>query len=177
MVGMALSALALATAALILFAPRPLERSVPPLVFRDLGNLLLMTVMLWAYMSFAQFLIIWIADIGEEVPWYLRRLNGGWEWIGVALLAFHFFAPFLLLLFRGTKRRAGALLAVCGGLLFMRLVDLFWLTHPPFWERISFHWLDLAAPAGVGGAWLAVFLLRLRGKPLLPAPEAGGAEA
>ncbi len=34
----------------------------------DLGNLLLAFVMLWAYMSFCQFLIIWSGNLTEEIP-------------------------------------------------------------------------------------------------------------
>ncbi len=47
----------------------------------DLGNLLLAFVMLWAYMSFCQYLIVWSGNLTEEIPWYLqedaRRLGVG----------------------------------------------------------------------------------------------------
>ena len=50
-----------------------------PETFNDLGNLLLAFTMLWAYLSFSQFLIIWAGNLAEEIPWYIRRLHGGWE--------------------------------------------------------------------------------------------------
>ena len=71
----------------------------------DLGNLLLAFVMLWAYMSFCQFLIIWSGNLTEEIPWYLRRTRGGWQWVALALIVFHFFLPFFVLLFRENKRK------------------------------------------------------------------------
>ena len=73
--------------------------------YNDLGNLLLAFVMLWAYLSFCQLLIIWAGNLKEEIPWYQQRAFGGWAPIGVALMVLHFFVPFLLLLQRGVKRR------------------------------------------------------------------------
>jgi hypothetical protein len=51
----------------------------------------------------------------------------------------------------------------------MRLVDLFWLIAPGFRpESIGIHWMDLAAPIGLGGIWLAFFASQLKQRPLLP---------
>ena len=71
----------------------------------DLGNLMLTFVMLWAYTSFSQFLIIWSGNLPDENPWYIHRLAGGWQWIALVLVVFHFAVPFLLLLSRYVKRR------------------------------------------------------------------------
>ena len=61
--------------------------------------------MLWAYMSFCQFLIIWSGNLTEEIPWYLRRTSGGWQWVALALIVFNFFLPFFVLLFRDEQAR------------------------------------------------------------------------
>ena len=82
---------ALATMALMivvtgfLAADRPMSEIATPGRLNDLGNLLLAFVMLWAYMSFCQFLIIWSGNLTEEIPWYLRRTRGGWQWVALAL--------------------------------------------------------------------------------------------
>ena len=95
---------ALATLALMivvagfLAADRPMSEIATPGRLNDLGNLLLAFVMLWAYMSFCQFLIIWSGNLTEEIPWYLRRTAGGWQWVAVALIVFQFFLPFFVLL-------------------------------------------------------------------------------
>ncbi|MGH9660407.1 MAG: hypothetical protein ACRD96_17790, partial [Bryobacteraceae bacterium] len=107
-------------------------------------------------------------NLPEEIPWYLTRMNGGWQWIGLALILFHFVLPFLLLLSRGAKRNYRILAPVAVGILAMRVVDLFWMAAPSFAERVSVHWLDLAALAGVGGLWLAAFFHQLQQRPLLP---------
>ena len=56
--------------------------------------------MVWAYFSFSQFLIIWAGNLPEEIPWYLARLRGGWQYMALALVLCHFALPFALLLSR-----------------------------------------------------------------------------
>lgn len=140
-----------------------------PSHFHDLGNLLLAFVMLWAYFAFSQWLIIWSGNLPEEVTWYVRRTRGGWEWIALALIVFHFFLPFFLLLMRGIKRRVQALCALAAAIVVMRLLDVFWYTLPAFHpSALQIHWMDIVAPIGLGGVWLAVFIWQLRLAPLIP---------
>jgi hypothetical protein len=147
----------------------PLSEVVTAEQFHDLGKLLLAFVMLYAYFAFSQFLIIWSANLPEEVPWYLKRLAGGWQWVAIALVFFHFALPFTILLSRDLKRNARRLAVVAFIVLLARLVDLNWLITPAFSPgRISVHWMDLAAVLGIGGVWLSMFLWHLRGRPLVP---------
>lgn len=172
-VGQVLATLAFVIVALTLLSDsEPMKSVLKPLHFHDLGNLMLAFVMLWAYVAFSQFLIIWSGNLPEETPWYVRRLNGGWGWIAGVLVGFHFILPFLLLLVRETKRRARVLATLAAAMLVLRLVDLFWVVAPAFHDnRVQVHWMDLAAPVGLGGIWLAVYLWQLRRQPLLPAAE------
>ncbi len=110
----------------------PLSRIIAPWVLHDLGNLLLAFVMLWAYMSFAQFLIIWVENLQHEIPWYLHRINGGWGVIAVALIVLQFALPFILLLSRAVKRKAGTLCAVAAAIALMHQIELFWFVAPTF---------------------------------------------
>jgi len=73
-------------------------------VFHDLGKLMLAFTMLWAYFSVSQLLIIWSANLPEEIPFYLERLNGPWRGVSIVILLLQFTLPFLLLLSRGFKR-------------------------------------------------------------------------
>ena len=70
----------------------------------DMGKFCLALVMVWAYFSFSQFLIIWAGNLPEEIPFFLRRMNHGWGWVGLALVFGHFALPFALLLSRDLKR-------------------------------------------------------------------------
>jgi hypothetical protein len=167
--GQALSAMAFVIISLTWLARwRPLSEVVRPDQLHDLGKLLLAFVMLWAYFAFSQFLIIWSGNLPEEIPWYLHRLGGGWQWVGLALIVFHFALPFLLLLSRDVKRSSKPLLIIASLIFVLRLVDLFWLVAPEFYHQIGPRWMDLAAVVGLGGLWLWAFAQQLQKSPLLP---------
>ncbi|HEV2912775.1 MAG TPA: hypothetical protein VGX92_05605 [Pyrinomonadaceae bacterium] len=165
-----LSSFAFVIAVMALLSQRePMSNVVAPSHFHDLGKLLLAFVMVWAYFAFSQFLLIWSANIPEETKWYLYRMRGGWGVLPMALVIFHFALPFLLLLSRDLKRNAPRLALVAGIVLVMRLVDLFWLIAPKFSEgRFQMTWMDVVAPLGIGGLWLAFFLWQLKQRPLVP---------
>jgi hypothetical protein len=147
----------------------PLSEVLSPTHTHDLGNLLLVAVLFWAYIAFSQLLIIWSADLPEEIIWYVRRTEGGWQWIALALVLGQFALPFACLLSGDIKRHVRRLALVAALILFMHLVEVFWLVMPAFYhDKLSFHWLDLAALIGVGGSWTAVFVRRLQGDTLLP---------
>lgn len=177
--GQGLEALALAIAVTILLADRtPLAQFVNAARLRDLGNLLLTFVMLWAYVAFSQFIIIWSGNLPEEVIWYVHRTTGGWQWIGLFLILFQFFLPFFLLLFRFNKRSPRVLASIAVGIMLVYLVNVFWLVLPAFRQTgLSISWLDVVAPIAIGGIWLGVFLWYLQGKPLLPLHDPRMAEA
>lgn len=172
MAGGAVAGMALCIAMASLLAKyRPMSDVLAPGHFHDLGKLLLAFVMIWAYFSFSQFLIIWSGNLPEEITWYKVRLAGGWKVVGLALLLFNFVLPFLLLLSRDLKRQGRALALVAATVLAMRYVDVYWLVAPSFpgaESGLRFHPLDLAAPLAVGGLWLAEFLRQLKSRPLLP---------
>ncbi|HEV2176866.1 MAG TPA: hypothetical protein VGW33_06660 [Terriglobia bacterium] len=166
----ALTALAFTVVvAMLLARTKPLSDVLNPPLFNDYGNLLLTFVMLWAYLSFAQFLIIWSGNLQDEIPWYVTRASGGWAPVAVLLIVFHFAVPFFLLLLRDVKRRMKMLAAVCIGLVVMEWLDLYWMIAPSYSPAgPQFHWTDFVAPLGIGGLWIAVFVWRLKSSPLLP---------
>ena len=169
-VGQVLSALAfLIVMAVYLSQREPMEAVFKPLHFHDYGKLMLAFVMIWAYIAISQLLIIYSANLPEEVGWYLERSHGAWLWVSIVLGLFHFLLPFLLLLSRDLKRNAKLLSRVAVLVLVMRFVDLYWLAAPSFGhEGLAFHWLDLTTVLGVGGVWFALFIGQLKRRPLLP---------
>jgi hypothetical protein len=169
-VGQGLSALSLCIALMVLLSREgwPLERVIGPSHLHDIGKLLLTFTMLWAYFAYSQFLIIWSGNLTDEIPWYLQRLAGGWEWIGLLLVVVHFALPFALLLSRSLKRAGRTLIRVAALVIVMRFIDLFWQVAPRFQTGLRIHWMDFAAPIGIGGLWLAMFLFQLKKWPLLP---------
>src|SRR5438094_6905720 len=152
----------------------PFMKLLGPTQRRDLGNLLLTFVMMWAYLSFSQFLLIWSENLPEEIPWYLRRTRGGWLWLALLLVVFQFCLPFLLLLSREIKQDPRRLAAVALLVLVMRYLDVFWWIEPAFSDGVYFYVLvDIAALAGLGGIWIWHFLNQLGKLPLLPLHEPG----
>jgi hypothetical protein len=149
----------------------PLKNVVTASQFNDLGNLMLAFVMLWAYMSFSQFLIIWAGNLKDEIPWYITRAFGGWGALAVFLIVMHFAIPFLLLLQRGVKRRLRLLSIVTGWLVVLTLVDVYWLIVPAFADernRPHLHVSDFLAVIGIGGIWVGTYIWQLKKMPLLP---------
>lgn len=170
MVGQALGALAFAVLMLIwLSNEKPLSEVVRPSHFQDLGSFLLTFVMLWAYLAFSQYLIIWGGNLSEEIPWYIRRMQGVWGVVGLLVVFLNFALPFFLLVFRNVKRRKHSLLIVAVLLLVMRLVDMYWMVLPAFGGgNIGLTWMNIALPFGFGGIWFAYFIWQLRRMPILP---------
>jgi hypothetical protein len=153
-------------------SPSTFEKLRGPTQRRDLGNLLLAFVMMWAYLSFSQFLLIWSENLPEEIPWYLKRTRGGWLWLALLLVVFQFCLPFLLLLSREIKQDSRRLAAVALLVLVMRYLDVFWWIEPSFSDGVYFYLLvDVAAVVGLGGVWTWHFLNQLGKLPLLPLHE------
>jgi hypothetical protein len=128
----------------------PVSRIFKVDYLHDFGKLMFAFVVLWAYLSFSQWLIIWSGNMLSEIRWYVMRLQNGWQYFGTILILVHFIFPFSLLLSRSLKRHAGRITAIAFLVLFMRLVDLFWLTAPNFYPGgvqgglDNFHLLDAA---------------------------------
>jgi hypothetical protein len=186
MAGFGLSAFAFAIAVAVWLARQDeaLASVYQPRHFHDHGKLLLAFIMLWAYFMFSQYLIIWAGNLPEEIPWYLRRLRGGWQYIALVLVLLHFALPFVLLLSRDLKRTAKLLGAVAILVLAMRVVDLFWTVAPSVLAAdangaphgagaILSYAMSFITPIGVGGVWLWYFARELKARPLLPLGDEG----
>jgi hypothetical protein len=135
----------------------------------SIGKLMLAFVCFWTYIAFSQLLLIWIAGLPEETPFYITRFNAGWRGMGVFLIFGHFFFPFGLLLSRKLKRTPKWLSLTAFYILLVHYVDIYWLVMPTLYrEGATFHWTQPLALAGVGCLAIAFGIWRLRGK--LPIP-------
>ena len=145
------------------------ERTVSTKAINDLGSLLFTFLILWAYMVWFEYMLVWIADLPHGTIWYLPRLEDGWNWLALALVLFHFVIPFFLLLLRAVKRNPLLLGSVALLILVTQLIFLYLQIMPAFPAmRPLDHWMDVLAPVGIGGIWLACFLWMLTQRPLLP---------
>jgi hypothetical protein len=151
---------------------RPMSEVATPDNFHDHGKLMFAFLMLWAYFSVSQLLIIWSANLPEEIPFYLERLHGPWYPISVALLLGQFALPFLILLSQKVKRNPDLVKWVAAFILLMRIVDITWTIGPVFrHEGSGLSWLDFAVALAMGGVWLFLFFRTLAGRAIVPARD------
>ena len=136
---------------------------------QDLGNFLMAFTMFWAYTSVAQLVILWSNNIVETNPYYVLRFSPGWRAVGLFIIFFGFFAPFVILFSRWVKRKRRALVLVAVWAIFIRLLDLFFIVIPNFGrEGFPLHLLDVVLIIAMGGIWLGVFALAFKSRPALP---------
>jgi hypothetical protein len=177
MAGQALSAFALAVVVVIMLAQvRPLNGIITSHHTHDLGKFLFAFLMMHAYLSFSQFLIIWSANLAEEIPHYLVRWDGGFQYISLFMIVGHFIVPYALLLSRNTKRSFTRLRLIALWILFARLVDYFWHVAPEFQPdglTLGAVVFTLAAAMALGGVFLALFGSNLSKHSLLPVHDPG----
>jgi len=153
----------------ILFNYKPMSEMLTPDFVHDHGKWMLTFIMVWAYFSFSQWLIIWAGNLPAEITFYLKRLSNGWGSIGLFLVLFHFAIPFALLLSRPFKRDIRKLVWLAVWMMLMRYLDLFWIIEPNFSRTLNITIADIVVPIAIGGIWLWYFFRNLAALPLLPA--------
>jgi hypothetical protein len=177
LIGQLLSAMCFAVVVeRILANYKPMSVWLRPNFVHDHGKWMLTFVMVWAYFSFSQWLIIWAGNLPEEITWYMRRLHGGWGTVGLLLVVFHFAVPFVFLLSRSFKRDISRLVWLATALLVMRWVDLLWIIEPNYSTTLSVTWADFVVSFAMGGIWLWFFFRNLNSLPLLSIYDADAHE-
>lgn len=114
-----------------------LEAALAPDHTHAVGRLMLMAVILWAYAGFFQLMLVWIADLPREVSFYTSRAHGPFGTFDALLLFGRFVVPFLALLWRGGKRRPGALACLAAWLVLTTALDFAWLALGAIDPRLS----------------------------------------
>jgi hypothetical protein len=138
----------------------------------NIGKLMLAFICFWTYIAFSQLLLIWIAGLPEETPFYITRFGEGWAWLGVFLIIGHFFLPFGALLSRSLKRNPRRLAVVAIWILLVHYIDIFWLAMPALHpDGFSLHWTDITAFVGIGLLAVAFAVSRLRGRLPIPVKD------
>jgi len=152
-------------------------------VLHDLGKLLFAFTIFWTYLSASQLIIIWPANLPQEITWYLDRTHGFWKALATFVGLTMFAIPFLALLSQSRKRDPRRLQRVAIWILVVTAVYMFWLVEPTFRNNsvstplhtssgFSIYWTDIAAFLGIGGIWVYYFIAQLKRRPLLPLKDA-----
>lgn len=155
---------------LLLSGEEPMRSMLRKTELHDLGKLMLAFVMLYAYTSFSQWLIIWSGNLPQEINWYMNRLAGGWMNYSRFLILVEFAIPFALLLSRRLKKQPGFMVPFCVGIIVVRMLDIYWEVEPSFLShenQWSFNWMYLASTCAIGGLWAFFFIRSLKSRPIL----------
>jgi len=138
----------------------PLHGVASPEHLHDLGKLLFGFCTFWMYIWFAQYMLIWYANIPEETTYYVARLRGLWAPLFVLNVCLNWVVPFLVLLPQGTKRAPRVIVKVALVVLAGRYLDLYLMVMPPFAGASPVFGLWELAPVVLGGGVLALVVLR-----------------
>jgi hypothetical protein len=146
-----------------------LANSITDEHYHDLGKWMFALTIFWAYIAFSQYILIWYANLPEETIFFRNRMVGTWKPMSGVLLFGRFILPFLVLLFRSTKRNLKLLGIAAGWVVAMHFFDMYWLIMPNFSKAgIAPSWMDVAALVGVVGVLGYAFWMRLGKKALVP---------
>lgn len=133
----------------------------------NLGGFTFAFTVFWSYIGFAQYLLMWYADLPEEVVWYQRRTQGGWLAVLLVMAALHFVLPFFALLSRDAKQSPKRLRWVARTMLLAHWLDLYWLVFPVLLPQPVFSWPELSfALFFLGGAFLWIRRVRDLGEDM-----------
>ena len=138
-------------------------------LLHDLGNMMFAFTIFWTYLSASQIIIIWPANLPQEIGYYILRTKGFWRaitwFVGLTMFA----VPFVSLLSQARKRNPKRLIRVAVWILCAHVVSMFWIVEPTFRPNgFELYWTDFAAFLGIGGVWIWAYLGQLRRRPLLP---------
>lgn len=156
----------------------PLRGLVHEKTYYFIGSLQFAFTVFYAYVTFAQYFIIWNANIPEETFWYVLREKGTWWYIGMVIIFGHFFLPFLMLLRIDWKLKLSVMLPLCAWAWLMHFIDLSFniipVLHP---DNYMLNWMDLACLAFIGGLLAKIFIGHLYSKPIVPQKDPRFAES
>ena len=146
--------MAATTVLAILWSRQNPNSGIDAKVRHDLGKLLFGFCFFWAYIWFCQFMLIWYANLPEEVGYYVTRFEGGWTLVFWLAPLLNFIIPFLWLLSARVKKNENALLQAALFVLFARFVDVLVMVEPAKSEHVVFPIYHLAATVAVAVAML-----------------------
>lgn len=127
----------------------------------DLGKLIFGFSIFWTYVWFAQFMLIWYANIPEETVYFYKRFEPEYKvWFWISLLI-NFLAPILILMDRDTKRKLNVMMFTCILLLLGHWLDYYIMVMPGTVDTNNgFGWIE----AGVALAFVGLFTFLVMNK-------------
>lgn len=137
--------------------------------YHDMSKFQFGFIVFWGYIAFSQFLLYWYGNIPEETTWYKHRMENGWEYLGLLLIACHFAIPFLGTMSRYIRRNKGVMAGWAGFIMFVHWLDMFFLIMPQESLQVSGMLIigHLVCWVGMISLFLALFVMRIGETPIV----------
>ena len=148
--------------------------------YHDLGKYLFGFTFFWGYIAFSQYMLLWYANIPEEIEWFNRHgattVHANismWSWVILAILFGQLLIPFGGLMSRHVKRVTVVLVFWAVWQLFFNLIDMYWIVMPeyPGKYNLLIFAASICAFVGIGGVLLAVLIRGLVNQNLRPVAD------
>lgn len=134
----------------------------------DIGKWIFATSFLWSYMWFSQFMLIWYANIPEEVTYYIARIED-YKVMYFGMFLINFIFPMLILMSRDAKRNAGILTFVGLIILAGHWMDVYLMVAVgSMGPTAHFGIFEVGMAILVLGIFLRIILVNLSKAPLTP---------
>jgi hypothetical protein len=118
----------------------------------DLGKNMFAYSVFWMYIAFSQFMLIWYANLPEEIDYMIPRTFTGWGGVGIALGTMRFVIPFFALMHQRMKENEISLMTIAGIILIGHWLDLYWLILPAFSRQtVVLGWAEIGITLGFLG--------------------------
>lgn len=166
--GTVLAAVATATYIIVKFHENGYLQNLKRDHFYSLGALLFAFINFWAYIAFSQFLLIWYANLPEETIWFMKRWEGGMQFVSVLLIIVHFAVPYFLLLPQEAKMNLKRLKFMSIWILFAHLLDLYWLVMPTYANGVTIGWMEIGFPVLIVGLIIVMLGYKMKRHNLVP---------
>ena len=122
--------LAVLALCLVGFANGPLKGVIRAHTLKDVTTWLLAWSCVWAYITFAQYLIVAFANMDEETQFYLMRLQHGYEYSALVEVFLRLPIPFFLLLSQHGRTRPVAVIIASSAVVLGALLQVMWQVVP-----------------------------------------------
>ncbi len=168
---------AIAIVAVILRRQGALNGVIGRAHYYDLGKLIFAFAVFWTYIAFSQFMLIWYANLPEEIEWMIHRIYTGWGAVIIAVAVLKWVIPFFVLMPQRWKENETVLLTVSAGVILGQWLDLYWIIYPAFSpEHATLSWNEIGVAVGFIGlfgwtvqAFLSRHPVAPHGDPYFPA--------
>jgi hypothetical protein len=135
----------------------------------DLGKLMFAFSIFWTYVWFAQFMLIWYANIPEETTYFKIRMQGPYSVIWFSVLIICFVMPILILMSRPSKRNYFTVTFMAMVIFFGHWLDFYQMIYPgSIAEHWQINWYEIGIVCGFIGTMMLSVATSLAKHPLVP---------